>query len=83
MKKMFSLLVIVSLSCFAIGCSGEPGVSVESDVSSEDEATLLEMADPTAGLEDGEGGGAGADAGGGGEESTDDGESTDGGTTPE
>jgi hypothetical protein len=55
MKKLFSVLLIVGLGCFAIGCSGEPGVSVETDLTDEGEAAILEMSDPTAGLEDGSG----------------------------
>ena len=40
MKKLFSLLLIVGLGCFAIGCSDEPGVSTDIEVSDDGEAEM-------------------------------------------
>ncbi len=54
MKKLPSFLLIVALGCFAIGCSGDPGVSIDTDVTVEEEEANMDAADPTAGLEEGE-----------------------------
>ncbi len=64
MKKLFSLLLIFGLGCFAIGCGGDPGVSVETEVTEEEEAGNEAAAAMGDGLgPEGEAG----DAGGGGE----------------
>ena len=52
MKKLFSLLLIVGLGCFAIGCSGEPGVSNDIEVSDDGEAAMGDMSDPAGGIDD-------------------------------
>ena len=56
MKKLFSLLLIVGLGCCAIGCSDEPGVSTDIEVSDDGEAEMGKMSDPAAGIEDSPGG---------------------------
>ncbi len=74
MKKLFSLLLVLALGGFVVGCGGDPGVSVETDVP---EAELDENMDMAAGADglgpEGEAAGAGgapdagADAGAGAE----------------
>jgi len=56
MKKVFSLLMIIGLGCFAVGCGGDPGAQVETEVTEEEETGNMEQMDPTAGLEEEAGG---------------------------
>ncbi len=56
MKKLLSFLLIVGLGCFVIGCGGDPGESVEIEVTPQEETENMDASDPTAGLEEGDDG---------------------------
>ncbi len=66
MKKTMSLLLVAGLSWFTIGCSGDPGVSVDTEVPEAEAAEMDDMGGDIASeaaLEAGDAGGGDAAAG--------------------